>query len=111
MTKIELINGIRLDIEKEEEAIRLYEEQVSKTSDSEAKKVLSSIANEERVHVGELTKLLEILDDEGKYTGEGRNEAEGILKMPITLQAEPTKQKVRRKRRKGWGMFSLGGMR
>jgi len=111
MTKVELIDGIRLDLEKEEEAIRLYEEQVSKTSNSEAKKILTSIANEEKGHVGELTKLLEILDGEGKYEAEGRNEAEGILKMPITFNSEPIKQRVRRKRRRGLGIFYLGGMR
>jgi rubrerythrin len=110
MKKVELIDGIRLDLEKEEEAIRLYEEQVSKTSNSEAKKILTSIANEERVHVGELTKLLEILDGECEYMKEGMNEVEGKLKMPISFHNEPPKQRVRR-RRKGLGLFYLGGMR
>jgi rubrerythrin len=37
-------------------------------------KVLISIANEERVHIGELTRLLELLANEKKYLKDGAKE-------------------------------------
>lgn len=74
MNKVELVNAIRLDIEKEYDAIRHYEEQASKTNDKRVRKVLRSIANEEKVHVGELQKLLDILAESGKYLSEGETE-------------------------------------
>lgn len=74
MNKVELINSIRLDIQKEHDAISTYNLQASKTNDRRVKKVLTSIANEERVHVGELTKLLDMLVGECKYMKEGKSE-------------------------------------
>jgi len=50
MNKIETINGIRLDLEKEQYAISTYTSQASKTKDKRVKKVLLDIADEERVH-------------------------------------------------------------
>ena len=81
MNKIETINGIRLDLEKEQYAISTYTSQASKTKDKRVKKVLLDIADEERVHVGELTKLLSILDNECKYMNEGMEEVEKTLKL------------------------------
>jgi Mn-containing catalase len=88
MNKVELINAIRLDIQKEQDAISTYMGQVSKTSDPRVKKVLTSIANEERVHVGELTKLLSILDNECKYMHEGMDEVAKDLHLPMEHEAE-----------------------
>jgi rubrerythrin len=82
MTKEELINGIRVDIQKEQDAINTYMSQVHATSNSRAKKVLKSIADEERVHVGELTKLLELLNDEEKYLEKGEGEVIETLNLP-----------------------------
>jgi len=45
-----------------------------------AKKVLIDIANEERVHIGEFTKLLDILTkDESKFMEEGFKEVEELM--------------------------------
>jgi rubrerythrin len=87
MNKTDLINGIRLDLQKEEEAIALYMSQVTHTSNSKARKVLKSIADEERVHVGELMKLLEILDNEEKYLEKGEGEVIETLHLPVERKA------------------------
>jgi rubrerythrin len=90
MNKIETINGIRLDLEKEQDAISTYTSQASKTKDKRVKKVLLDIADEERVHVGELTKLLSILDNECKYMHEGMDEVSKTLKLP--MEHEPKRK-------------------
>lgn len=81
MDKQDLISGIRLDIQKEEDAIITYTEQVKRTTNNAARKVLTSIANEERVHVGELMKLLELLNGEGKYLRDGESEVKKTLNI------------------------------
>jgi rubrerythrin len=108
MTKVELTNGIRLDIEKEQEAIRLYVEQASKTSDPRARKVLTSIANEERVHVGELTKLLEILDGECRFMHEGMEEVEKDLHLKPEVHYRPTVKRMPKRKHRNQSIISLG---
>jgi rubrerythrin len=89
MTKIELINGIRLDLQKEQDAISTYMSQVHATSNTRARKVLKSIADEERVHVGELTKLLEVLNNEDKYLDEGEGEVVKTLNLHEPKERAP----------------------
>lgn len=62
LTKEELIQAIRLDIASELEAIYIYDAHVQATDDVMAKKVVSDIRDEEKVHVGELMTLLRVLD-------------------------------------------------
>ena len=62
MTKDELIQAIRLDIAGELEAIYVYDAHVHATDDPMAKKVISDIRDEEKIHVGELMTLLRVLD-------------------------------------------------
>ena len=62
MTNEELIQAIRLDIASELEAIYVYDAHVEATDDVRAKKVISAIRDEEKVHVGELMTLLMVLD-------------------------------------------------
>jgi rubrerythrin len=62
LTKEELIQAIRLDIASELEAIYIYDAHVQATDDVTAKKVISDIRDEEKVHVGELMTLLRALD-------------------------------------------------
>ena len=62
LTKEELIQAIRLDIASELEAIYIYDAHVQATDDEMAKKVISNIRDEEKVHVGELMTLLRVLD-------------------------------------------------
>ncbi len=77
LTTEELIRAIRLDLAAEEEAVHLYMAHAEATDHPLAKKVLIDIANEERVHAGEFTRLLEILTgDEDRWLAEGAQEVD-----------------------------------
>jgi rubrerythrin len=77
--RILLVNQIKLlgnVIAAEHEAIHLYMAHAGATEHPLAKEVLVDIANEERVHIGEFERLLEILTgDEDRWVAEGREEA------------------------------------
>jgi rubrerythrin len=76
LTKQELIRAIRLDVAAEEEAINIYMAHAQATDDPLARKLLVDIANEERVHVGEFQRLLQILTgDEDQLLQKGALEA------------------------------------
>ena len=62
LSKEELIQIVRMNIAGELEAIYLYDEHIRATDDTFAKKVLSSIRDEERIHMSELIELLKYLD-------------------------------------------------
>lgn len=80
LSQEELVRAIRLNIAAEHEAIHLYMAHADATDHPLAKKVLIDIANEERVHIGEFERLLEILTgDEDKWIAEGREEVEEML--------------------------------
>jgi rubrerythrin len=80
LTRDELIRAIRLDIAAEHEAIHLYTSHADAIDDPVARKVLLDIANEERVHIGEFERLLEILTgDEQEYRAEGRGEVDDAV--------------------------------
>lgn len=77
LTNEELIRAIRLNIAAEHEAIHLYMAHAEATDHPLAREVLIDIANEERVHIGEFERLLEILTgDEEKWVAEGREEVD-----------------------------------
>ena len=79
LTKRELTRAIRMTLSAEEEAVHLYEAIADATDDPLAKEVLQDIANEERVHVGEFQRLLNILlPDEEKFLAEGAEEVNEI---------------------------------
>jgi len=79
LTDQELIRAIRLNIAAEHEAIHLYMAHADATDQPLAKRVLIDVANEEREHVGEFTRLLEILTgDEEEWVGHGRREVDEI---------------------------------
>ena len=61
MTMEELVRALRLDVAGELEAIHAYMAHADATDNPLAKAVLTDIADEERVHVGELQRLLSIL--------------------------------------------------
>lgn len=52
---------IRTSLQKEQDAISTYESQIQYVQDERVLKVINSILDEERVHVGELTELLTII--------------------------------------------------
>ncbi len=77
LTAEELIRAIRLDLAAEEEAIHQYMAQADATEHPLAQKVLIDVANEERQHVGEFLRLLQILtDDEDRWLAEGAAEVD-----------------------------------
>lgn len=90
LTTEELIRAIRLDLAAEEEAVHLYMAHAEATDHPLAKKVLIDIANEERVHAGEFSRLLEILTgDEDKWLAEGAEEVDEMAaELGATEQAE-----------------------
>jgi rubrerythrin len=75
LNKEELIRALRLDLAGELEAIHAYTAHADATEDSLAKKVLLSIADEERVHCGELIELIKkITGDEAEFLDKGASE-------------------------------------
>ncbi len=81
LTKSELIRAIRMMIASEYEAIQLYMQLAESTDDELAKKVLTDIADEERVHAGEFLRLLKHLaPDEETFYKEGAEEVEEMIK-------------------------------
>ena len=77
LTDRELTRALRDAIMAEEGAIKQYETVVDATENEGVKKVLTSIANEEKVHVGEIQKLLAILlKDEQGFLDAGAKEVE-----------------------------------
>jgi rubrerythrin len=92
LTHEELVRAIRLNIAAEHEAIHLYMAHAEATDHPLAKEVLVDIANEERVHIGEFERLLEILTgDEDKWVAEGREEVEEMAaEMAETSEVEAT---------------------
>jgi rubrerythrin len=76
----ELIRAIRFSISAEYEATQQYMQLVESTDNSLVIKVLTEIANEERVHAGELLRLLnELSPDEAKFYAKGAKEVEGKI--------------------------------
>jgi rubrerythrin len=79
MTMEELVRAIRLDIAGELEAIHAYMAHADATDNPLAKAVLTDIANEERVHFGELIRLLSILTgDEDDHLKKGTLEVDAM---------------------------------
>jgi len=73
-----LERAVRQALAAEEEAVSLYETIADSTDVDIAKKVLQDIADEEKVHAGELYRLLEILTDgeESDFFQEGVDEVD-----------------------------------
>ena len=79
MTKSELVRAIRQNIAAEHEATHLYLAHADATDDELAKKVLTDIADEERVHIGEFMELLRRLaPEEAQFLEEGRGEVDAM---------------------------------
>ena len=73
----ELTRALRDAIIAEEGAIKQYEVVVDASDNEMVKKVLQEIADEERIHVGEIQKLLnDLLPDETKMLEDGAKEVE-----------------------------------
>lgn len=89
LTKVELVAAIRQAIIAEHDATAQYTLQAEATDDPFVKEVLLDIADEERVHIGELSHLLEYLtESEDKFMREGRDEAEKSAESFLTNKKE-----------------------
>ncbi|MCA0445144.1 MAG: rubrerythrin [Bacteroidetes bacterium] len=77
LTDSELIRAIRFMVASEYEAVQLYMQLAESTDNQLAVKVLTEIADEERVHAGEFLRLLhELAPDEKKFYADGAKEVE-----------------------------------
>lgn len=73
----ELVRAIRFMVASEYEATQMYMQLAESTDHPLAIKVLTEIANEERVHAGEFLRLLyELSPDEARLYAEGAKEVE-----------------------------------
>jgi len=80
LTQEELIRAIRLDLAAEHEAVHAYLAHADATDNPLAKAVLIDIANEERVHAGEFSRLLSILTgDEDEFMKKGAAEVDAVV--------------------------------
>lgn len=80
LSEEEMVAAIRQAIIAEHDAVAQYTLQAEATSDPVVKEILLDIADEERVHIGELTYVLYYLTDEEDFMDEGQQEAKEILK-------------------------------
>ena len=81
MSPQEMLNALRLSMMGELEAIVTYESQAAACDDPVVSKLLRSIADEERVHVGELQRLIQYLDGrESELLAKGRAEVDDVAK-------------------------------
>ena len=71
---------LRTAIIAEHDAINLYEQMANEADNEDVKAVLLSVAQEEKVHIGEFEYLLELLDPEHEQSEEeGEEEVETEL--------------------------------
>ncbi len=86
----ELVRALRLDVAAEEEATHLYMAQAEATENQLAQRVLVDIANEERVHIGEFRRLIQLLTgDEDKFLADGAREVDAMAASVAGLSQPP----------------------
>ena len=77
LTDSELTRALRDAMIGELEAIKQYETIADSTNNKKVAEVLREIADEEKIHVGEIQKLLsDLLEDEQGFLDEGKLEVE-----------------------------------
>lgn len=81
LTVEELIRAIRFAAAGEYEAAQTYMQLAESIDNELAVKVLKSVADEERIHMGEFLRLLyELAPDEEKFYAKGAKEVEDEIK-------------------------------
>jgi uncharacterized protein len=84
----ELVRTLRIDVAAEEDATHLYMAQADATDNALARKVLMDIADEERVHVGEFQRLIQLLTgDEDKWLKDGATEVD-VMAAQVNQSAQ-----------------------
>lgn len=74
------LTNLRTDLKGELDAINLYQKHIDETDNPTLKKIWTSIMEEEKVHVGELTKVINEQDPkEEELFDDGQSEAEDML--------------------------------
>ena len=96
LTLQELVRAIRLDLAAEHEAVHTYMAHAEATDNPLAKAVLIDIANEERVHVGEFSRLISILTgDEDEFLKEGAAEVDAFVQKMAGPAKEPVPERLK----------------
>lgn len=73
----DIVRALRLDIAAEEDATHIYTAQADRITNPVVKNTLLSIADEERVHIGEFQRLIQHLNlSETNTLAEGAREVE-----------------------------------
>ena len=81
LTDEELVRAIRFAVAGEYEAAQVFMQLAESIDNKLAVKVLKSVADEERVHMGEFLRLLyELTPDEEKFYAQGAKEVEDEIK-------------------------------
>lgn len=81
LSKEELIHAVRFAIAAEMEATQLYMQVAESSTDSLVQRVMKSVADEERVHVGEFLQILFKLEPtEAKLYEQGFEEVRMLAK-------------------------------
>lgn len=87
LTASELIRCIRQLISTEQEAVSQYEQLAESTDNLLAKKIFQDIADEEKVHIGELmTLLLKLTPREAQFYAKGQQEVQAQKNFKPTGQ-------------------------
>ena len=86
LTDTETLRALRFSIAAEFEAIQVYEQLAESIGDEDVVKVLMGIADEERVHVGELQRvLLDLSPEEAEKYDEGADEVAELTASNLEL--------------------------
>ncbi len=89
----ELIRAVRLNIAAEEEAVHLYMAHFEATDHPLARKVLKGIADEERQHIGEFSRLLQLLTgDEDSLLAQGAKEVDEMASEAVSQRRRRVKK-------------------
>lgn len=82
----EMLRILRFVMAAESEAVQLYEQAASASSNVLFKKVMRDIAREEKVHIGEFMRVLfELNPEEQKIYEEGFKEVEDMIRKPSKM--------------------------
>lgn len=88
---------LRYAVSAEYDAISLYEQMGFTATDPRVKKVLNSVAKEEKTHVGEFESVLNMIDGEQVIESDkGKEEVMSMLGVPSRAGVTYYPQRVRR---------------
>lgn len=75
----QLIMALRNSIQLEQSAADTYERYANETEDLNAKLIFQSVADEEKVHIGEFKAVLDKYSPQSQFEEEGKQEAESLM--------------------------------